>query len=120
MFFARFAGRGQEKEFMFVVLQEKLEALCIRSSSPSFTTAQFEANFTVDGACFFTRRAGAPGTAGDGTASYDVAILDWARAKCEHAGGPSTLLPSRSSDSSQFLSTCPSLPLVFGCSNVAC
>ena len=32
--------------------------------------------------------------------------------------GPSTLLPS--SDSSQFPSTCSSLPLVFGCSNVAC
>ena len=34
------------------------------------------------------------------------------------AAGPSTLLPS--SDSSQFPSTCSSLPLVFGCSNVAC
>ena len=32
--------------------------------------------------------------------------------------GPSTRFPS--SDSSQFLSTCSSLPLVFGCSNVAC
>ena len=32
--------------------------------------------------------------------------------------GPSTLLPS--SDSSQFPSSCSSLPLVFGCSNVAC
>ena len=32
--------------------------------------------------------------------------------------GPSTLLTS--SDSSQFLSTCSSLPLVFGCSNAAC
>ena len=32
--------------------------------------------------------------------------------------GPSTLRPS--SDSSQISSTCSSLPLVFGCSDVAC
>ena len=34
------------------------------------------------------------------------------------SNGPSTRLPS--SDSSQFPSTCSSLPLVFGCSKVAC
>ena len=37
---------------------------------------------------------------------------------CTGDAGPSTLLPSP--DSSQFLSTCSSSPLVFGCSNVAC
>ena len=36
----------------------------------------------------------------------------------EDVEGPSTLLLS--TDSSQFLSTCSSLPLVFGCWNVAC
>ena len=46
------------------------------------------------------------------TQEVEEALLDQSK------GGPSTLLSS--SDSSLFLSTCSSLPLVFGCSNVAC
>ena len=46
---------------------------------------------------------------------------DWPYSCCGsglYSNGPSTLLLS--SDSSQFPSTCSSLPLVFGCLNTAC
>ena len=52
---------------------------------------------------------------GDGPSGGLELPGDW---QPQPSGGPSTLLPS--SDSSQFPSTCSSLPLVFGCSNVAC
>ena len=47
-----------------------------------------------------------------------AAARDSESAQAATVAGPSTLLPS--SDSSQFPSTCSSLPLVFGYSNVAC